>query len=114
MAARDVAFVAVAGPGGAAGASATVGLYAGMAPAELERLLRAALRLAPTPPIAGLVVVPQRRKQRRKPAQANGVARDAAASRVVPLSLACRAPELLQAVRVADHLSRMLARLSNF
>lgn len=61
---------------------AHVALYAGIRPAEVTRLLARALRL---PAVCGFLV-------------AAGGAR-----RVVPLSLACLAPELLATVRVDSH-----------
>ncbi|KAG7391430.1 hypothetical protein PHYPSEUDO_004965 [Phytophthora pseudosyringae] len=84
--AGDVAYVQLSG----ASSRATLGLYAGMAPAELQQLVRAALNQRGGV-CAGFQVTPEashprpgRKKRHSSPIQ-----------RLVPLSVACRAPQLL-------------------
>ncbi|TYZ65260.1 hypothetical protein PybrP1_007098 [[Pythium] brassicae (nom. inval.)] len=68
---------------------AHVALVAGMAPVELSRVISRALRL---PAVCGFLVADDGPQKRRATGAA---ASSAACSRVVPLSLACVAPELL-------------------
>lgn len=95
--------------------SATIGVYAGMSPSELAKVLRLALRLPPTATFSAFSVREQvptanngastafaarnaSKKQRKRAQQANGGGAGTVKRRIVPLSLACRAPEVLRGV----------------
>jgi hypothetical protein len=75
--------------------TATVGLYPGMPPAELARLLRLALRLPPAASFSAFCVRDKAPVAGKKQRRRGG---DPGTPRIVPLSLACRAPELLRGV----------------
>ncbi|ETM35066.1 hypothetical protein L914_17966 [Phytophthora nicotianae] len=79
----DVAYVQLSG----ASSRATVGLYAGMSPLELQQLVRAALNHHDGV-CAGFQVASTASNSRKK-RQSSSI------QRLVPLSVACRAPELL-------------------
>ncbi|KAG6622752.1 Ankyrin repeat domain-containing protein 50 [Phytophthora cinnamomi] len=86
MAGGDVAYVQLPG--------ATLGLYAGMAPQELQQLVRAALRHRGGE-CAGFQVSPEAAEPAKGARSGRKKRASGALQRLVPLSLACQAPELL-------------------
>lgn len=90
------------------GSAVPVGIYAGMEASELAAVLRLALQLPPSATFSAFVLSEAPRtgagKKLRRRQQVNWELVNGAGGgkrRVVPLSLACRSPELLRGVNCA-------------